>query len=74
MNLFTQGFVNMRIYCKSSKIVQQLQTLKWLLDEIFVLDPEVPDDDYLGENTETIDFPVPTYQRVRYQPAEDQSP
>ena len=52
MNLFTQGLINICICLKTSKIVEQLQSLKWLPDEIFVLDPEVPDD-RLGKNTET---------------------
>lgn len=43
MNLFTQVFINLCVYFQPSKIVQQLQSLKWLLDEIFVLNPEVPD-------------------------------
>ena len=42
MNLLTEGLINIRIDFKPSKIIQQLQGLEWLLDKIFVLDPDVP--------------------------------
>ena len=52
MNLLTEGLINIGIDFKPSKIIQQLQSLEWLLDEIFVLDPDVPED-HLGKKTET---------------------
>ena len=70
MNLFTQGLINICIYFQPSKIVQQLQSRKWLLDEIFILDPEVPDMMIiLVKILRPLIARMLTYQRARYQPA-----